>query len=277
MNAEELDALFITVRDGDQAEAKEVLSKFDMTWLHSSLQQNSALFRRGTTSARERSVRKRMRPESPRSRERKNDRRCLEYVWQVVEIDLIEQRAADKTRGKRHRHVFIKLRAFWCPTRNGFVLIWTSSWARLRENCSAMFGVSAPAGLYHGCWNRDEVAHGKGIPTDASHGWRLATVGYANVRATQKKKHCSSQRFAMLAAMPGAVRTRQSEELFKSSQALREVLPLYLCLGVFRSTALGRPTGGVQASKLLEDRGREADEHYRAEVVQAAKAEGLTV
>ena len=40
MNQDELDELFITVRDGELAEAREALEKADMSWLHSAFRQN---------------------------------------------------------------------------------------------------------------------------------------------------------------------------------------------------------------------------------------------
>ena len=40
MNQDESDELFITVRDGELAEAREALEKADMSWLHSTFRQN---------------------------------------------------------------------------------------------------------------------------------------------------------------------------------------------------------------------------------------------
>ena len=44
MNQDELDELFITVRDGELAEAREALEKADMSWLHSAFRQNMLFF-----------------------------------------------------------------------------------------------------------------------------------------------------------------------------------------------------------------------------------------
>ena len=94
------------------------------------------------------------------------DRQCLDAFWQVVEVDLVDQEAADRTRLKRHRYVFTKLRAFQVPFRK---IIFFDLDIVIRSSPKELFQVQAPAGMYHGYWNRSLAGHGGEIPTEAFH------------------------------------------------------------------------------------------------------------
>eukprot|EP00439_Symbiodinium_sp_Y106_P047123 s427_g6.t1 len=106
-----------------------------------------------------------------------DDRKCLDAVWQVAEVDLVDQEAADKTRRKRHRYVFTKLRAFQVPYRK---LIFFDLDIIIRSSPKELFQVTAPAGMYHGHWNRDQAAHGQEIPAEAFYNSDYGVYGCIN-------------------------------------------------------------------------------------------------
>lgn len=98
-------------------------------------------------------------------------RQTLAVMWQVREVDLIDAAIADKTSRKRHRFVFTKLRAFEVPYRK---IIFFDLDIIVRRSPKELFKVEAPAGMYHGRWDRKDARHGEILPTEAFHdGFRV--------------------------------------------------------------------------------------------------------
>lgn len=86
-------------------------------------------------------------------------KRCLEIFWQVSPVDLIAAAKADKSWRKRHQYVFTKLRALEIPYKK---LLFFDLDVFIREDPSSLFGVLAPAGMYHGDWmHRNNSIHGE--------------------------------------------------------------------------------------------------------------------
>ncbi|CAJ1410593.1 unnamed protein product [Effrenium voratum] len=91
--------------------------------------------------------------------------KCLQALWEVRPVDLVDAAAADKTRRKRHRYVFTKLRVFEVPYKH---IMFFDLDVVVRRDPSELFKVSAPAGMYHGRWDRSEFAsHGGLLPQEA--------------------------------------------------------------------------------------------------------------
>ena len=93
-------------------------------------------------------------------------RETLEVMWQIREVNLIDAVLADKTPNKRHRFVFTKLRAFEVPYRK---IIFFDLDIIVRRSPRELFKVEAPAGMYHGRWDRKDVRHGEILPRVAFH------------------------------------------------------------------------------------------------------------
>ena len=93
-------------------------------------------------------------------------RETLEVMWQIREVNLIDAVLADKTPNKRHRFVFTKLRAFEVPYRK---IIFFDLDIIVRRSPRELFKVEAPAGMYHGRWDRKDVRHGEIFPPEAFH------------------------------------------------------------------------------------------------------------
>lgn len=84
--------------------------------------------------------------------------RCLKIFWQVRPVDLIDAAAADKSKSKRHRYVFTKLRALEVPYKK---LLYFDLDVFVRKDPSSLFEIQAPAGMYHGDWvSRESSTHG---------------------------------------------------------------------------------------------------------------------
>lgn len=143
-----------------------------------------------------------------------DDRKCLDAVWKVAEVDLVDQEAADKTRRKRHRYVFTKLRAFQVPYRK---LIFFDLDIIIRSSPKELFQVTAPAGMYHGHWNRDQAAHGQEIPAEAFYNNDHGIYG------------CINAGLMRLDTLPTAEQRRQfTDEMLKEVGELKERDQSYL-------------------------------------------------
>jgi lipopolysaccharide biosynthesis glycosyltransferase len=91
------------------------------------------------------------------------DRACLQRFWKVKEVDLVDIPMLDKSQTKRHRHVFTKLYAFQVPFRK---VVFLDLDVIVLRSLSDLFFVEAPAGMYHGRWNRMLARHGFELPSE---------------------------------------------------------------------------------------------------------------
>lgn len=89
---------------------------------------------------------------------------CLERYWDVQDVEMVDVPIADKSRAKRHRYVFTKLRAFQVACRK---VVFLDLDVIVLRDLSDLFMVEAPAGMYHGRWNRALARHGAELPSEA--------------------------------------------------------------------------------------------------------------
>ncbi|CAK9086424.1 unnamed protein product [Durusdinium trenchii] len=90
--------------------------------------------------------------------------KSLSAIWEVEEVDLVDCPVADKSRRKRHRYVFTKLRCLEVPYRR---IIFLDLDVIVRSSPAPLFEVPAPAGMYHGRWDRGQAQHGVPLPPEA--------------------------------------------------------------------------------------------------------------
>jgi hypothetical protein len=102
--------------------------------------------------------------------------RCLQRLWSVQMVELVDAAIADLTASKRHRYVFTKLQAFGLDFAR---ILFFDLDILLRQDPSPLFDVPAPAGMYHGSWDRTPRAHGSVIPL-AAFGERNSRKGCVN-------------------------------------------------------------------------------------------------
>ena len=105
------------------------------------------------------------------------DRSCLQKLWDIKEVGLVDVPTADKTRGKRHRFVFTKLHMFRVDVRK---VVFFDLDVIVRSDPSELFLVRAPAGMYHGGWDRMLARHGEELPASEAFGSPDKPVGCIN-------------------------------------------------------------------------------------------------
>jgi hypothetical protein len=101
----------------------------------------------------------------------------LSKVWEIKDVELLDVAAADKTWWKRHRFVFTKLHMFKVDVQK---LLFFDLDVVVRRDPSELFAVHAPAGMYHGTWDRMRAEHGKELPEDEAFGSPDAPKGCVN-------------------------------------------------------------------------------------------------
>ena len=89
---------------------------------------------------------------------------ALREIWDVNPIELVDAPMADKSYSKRHRYVFSKLRALELRYKK---ILFLDLDIIFRVSPRELFQLPAPAGMYHGGWDRSSARHGDILPPEA--------------------------------------------------------------------------------------------------------------
>ena len=139
---------------------------------------------------------------------RKRSQHCLEDLWHLHPIDLIDAPAADNTPRKRHRFVFSKLRAMALPVRK---LLFLDLDILPRNSLAELFHLRPPAAMHHGQWSFSCTrSHGTYWPRRAYCGCPNAGVMVLKGNSSKFVKHLVSQ----VATIPNKAATSLPEQYF---------------------------------------------------------------